>query len=224
MSDNKFVSGGLLFTAVSFFTYQLMSNNTKPKQKHTRPYRPNIASILEETSMETSILESHPIPTPNNTPEYLVKDPDITLPNLDIYDEINSPLVPLESSEISQIVENIENLGEKRDTNSMSSFLELFNTGSQTDTEELEFTKINNSKADQVESILRNIINDVTNKNVYGSAGESAKSISLNNETHSETTSDILNISYHSDGEILPIRRRKKVNRILKFYKRSKSN
>ena len=228
MSDNKLVTGGLLFTAVSLFTYHFMGDNLKPRRiRRNYNYKTTIAPIIEE---ELEIFEElHKTKTPSNTPtskQILNLKTDISDLNLNhpVYNEKESPLVD-NTNEISEIIETIDNFDKNKldsATNSMSSFLELCNTGSQTDTEELEFLK--------VDIILKNIISNITDRNIYGNTEPEvvrptiSPTISFNDKIYSESNSYILNISYYSDGEIYKRKKRKKVNRVLKFLKRNKSN
>ena len=179
MTDNKLVSGGLLFTAVSIFTYSYhMFNKNK--------FKPNIKSIEENIIGEILDKQSdNNTKTPSNTPQP-EQDNEIQLnkTSIDIYNEDDSPLQNLQNLEINNIVEEIQEKFTKKDSNtgSISSFLELFNTGSQTDTEELEFLNVNS--------------------NIYGELPKPSllfKSLSCDNINYDEE-SDV-EFSYCSEGE-----------------------
>lgn len=230
--SEKLVTGSILFTAVSLFTYHFMGHNLKPKKsnrKHIKfeNYKTPISPIVEGINEEE--VEDDKIKTPSNTPissHELYKIDDISDLQLDHQEKENTPLLIIQDN-ISDIIDNMENFDKKVDsnTNSMSSFVELCNTYSLTDTEELEFYKVD----DTILKRISNVSKEFPSAHIYGTADIEepiGQPISLtldDNPTYSESMSDI-NISYYSDGEKYKTKRRKKVNGILKFLKRNKSN
>lgn len=264
MSD-KFVSGGLLFAAASFFTYHIMTSpKPKPNKRRFRPrpeFKTNIATITEEISeeiIENNTNPSTPHNTLNNSPiqnSPLVNQdqtPDENIPELVITSDEKTISEKDISDEVDSIVENINNFDCKKDsnTNSISSFLELNNTGSLTGTEELEFTKINESV--EFDKILTKIINKVIvgnspPDNVYGSPGLSDKEDEVpipvvvpiprimniyeipkrEEYKDKEYNSDLEDndVNYFSDNESNRIKYKikKKKRKFLNFFKRTKT-
>lgn len=197
----------------------------------------NISTIIEEVE-----IKEDPI-TPNNTLSNTEnQSPKTKSINIETFTESESPLGVTNSS-IDSIVENIEKFTKKdNNTDSMSSFLELFNTGSLTDTEELEFTNLTNDES--MDKLLKKIITNavINNKNIYGTSGEESPTQSLvNQETLKKTpqvegykdkeyNSDLENeMNYFSEDEGRKRNQKKKrkfPNQLafLRFFKRSKSN
>ena len=161
MSDNnKLISGGIVFALTSLATYSFHKMlNEKQKQ-----YNSN-------RRMESIIENYHENITPSNTPN---TEPQIQLnETLITYDEIDSPLKQME--DIEKFLTNEENLKLpditpptmeiqenqlENPTKSMSTFYELNHTNSITNTEDLEFTKVEFSKSNSNSNIKKN--------NIYG--------------------------------------------------------
>lgn len=213
MSDNKFVSATFLFGAVSFLTYQLLPKSTK-KRNRSEIYKTKISTIDENNEigeLENNIKLSYNRITNPITPHNTVVTTPIDSPKLNPK-MINQSV--LELDEINCIVESIEKFEENKknsNTNSISSFLELYNTGSQTDTEELEFTKILNvyGTSDSVGSIT---------------PPDKIKIVRLDQQDK-EYNSDLENdVNYFSADEGQKQKQKQKKKKLLKFLKRRKSN
>lgn len=188
MSD-KLVSGGLLFTAVSFLTYQFI-NGHKPVRKQ---YKTNMQPIKEEEIIEEIIK------TPSNTLENTPKKSPNLKEEIETF-ELNdtSPLLIQENENFQDIINNMNNMVNKEtNSNSISSFLELYNTGSLTNTDDLEFTKINNS------DLLKKLID---NKEIYG---KPTNSLDEEKTDSLENMNNVLSEGYNSDSELI-IKRKKK--------------
>jgi len=231
MSDNKFVSGGLLLAAVSFMTYKIIG---------TRPIIPNKIRKNRYSPMMniSTIHEGHHEEEQPTTPENSLATSELKLQVEPIYKQeesllINENILP---DELDSIVENINKMGKKdskdSSTNSMSSFLELNNTGSMTGTGELEFTNVDIDE-NNLDKILKEIINQVVIKvdNIYGSPGmsesEEIPKLKQNNFLEEykdkEYNSDLdeKEVDYYSEDETRKIKKKKK---FLKSLVRRKSN
>ena len=242
MSD-KIVSGGLLFTAVSLLTYSMWSSSKpkpSPRKRRYNPiaYKTTISTINEERSEE--ITQEIPI-TPNNTINNTVNNTPIQTQTPIIEENISELIILTEektiSDEVDSIVENINKFeGRNSNTNSISSFLELNNTGSMTDTEELEFTKINETvDLDKLlKKIINNVIDNTTQNNVYGSPGATNEIPNIpkifeipNREEYKdkEYNSDLEDndVNYFSDNESNRIKYKRKKKFFNIFKKRNKS-
>jgi hypothetical protein len=197
MNDNKLISGGLIFAFTSLVTYgyHAMNDTSKYKRKYT-PMKP----IIEEYDNNDNDNDNGTI-TPSNTPELRPENNSISsidTKDLLTYQEDSSPLkIDEEDDDIEKIINTIEKkIDNHTNTLSISSFLELCNTGSQTDTEELEFTKLNNK--------FSNISITRFDDKKYHS--------DCNYESDNSEKSDI-EISYFSETELYKPRKKKRFSK-----------
>ncbi len=161
---DKIISGGLLFTVVSLFTYQFMFSGPGPNNSDSVNIKRKNASH-----------RSNPDHLPLVDQKTLYKEGD------------DSPIVSLDEEVILLKKEKRPESG----SNSFSSFFELRNTGSLTDTEELEFVKLNDYKF--IDNILESLIENISDVSQSLSDSE----IDNNNKSYYSV------ISYHSDSELV---------------------
>ena len=199
MNDNKLVTGGFVFALTSLVTYSYHILNDKSKYK-LRQNR-QLETIIEDIIGENEISQKKNT-TPNNTPESEKNlSNDFKTNNIKTYNEKSSPLQKLKDDKIDILVKDMKILAEEKinsGTHSMSSFLELYNTGSQTDTEELEFTKLDHYRGQEI----------------YGTPIITTLTHSADFKCESDESSEV-EISYYSETEILkPSSKRKLLDRV----------
>lgn len=197
--SEKLVSGGILFAITSLATYsyhQIMSE----KKERKRPYRLDIQQ-MEPIQEYSPILKNV---TPNNTPASELIIPDQTL---ELFNEDNTLLTKEEDIEkikkrVEQIEKTLDKTFDKTNSITMSSFFELYHTGSQTDTEELEFTKLENINKQ---------------RQIYGSPNiyPFNKGYSSEKDYKYDLSEEIDNKSYYSDSELY-----KKKRKIVNFLRK----
>ena len=209
MSDNKLFSGGLIFalSSLATYSYHIMNQPTRPRPSSYTRQNKNLSTIIEEhTNINSNI-------TPNNTPENEITNNKELNENIEKYMDNFSLVQKDNKEEINKLIENLEEKNKqiKSKTNSitMSSFLELYNTNSQTNTDDLEFTKLEHK----------------LERNVYGTLDDEKPFIKkFDKDYHSEElyesdeSSDV-EISYYSENEIYFKSKSKKKNFLKKIFK-----
>ena len=198
MSD-KLVSGSIIFTAVSLFTYNFL-NSTSSREKKER-YVPKKLMEQMETIFENQEETGRPV-TPTNTPNSNPQEERLTLKKILDTCGSNDLLIT------NDMVLNDDNT----QTFTMSSFLEL--EGDQTDTEELEFTKIN-SKLDLFKPKLILLSNKEKSKDERETKSEEIY-------TQEEEKSEDIEYSYYSESNLeeLEKKERKKNRKRVGLFKR----
>ena len=183
--SEKIVSGGLLFTAVSLFTYKFLNSANREKKEK---YNPDKLMEHLETIFENHEQEHNKPVTPSNTPN---SEPErLTLKKILDNCGSNDLLVT------NDLLINDGDKGDQTQTFTMSSFLEL--EGDQTDTEELEFTTIN-SKLDLFKPRLQLLKDEEPSKET--------KSEEI--YTYDEKSDDV-EYSYYSESSLIELEKKEK--------------
>lgn len=200
MDENKLVSGGIIFALSSIATYSYHQMMTQNKKKRKRKIMKKMSPIMEFRELQSGQV------TPCNTP--LSNTAEITPAQTPISKSPTNELVLKVEEPLMEIKELNEKSNEKTNSCSMSSFLELNQTGSQTDTEELEFMKLDKIKSDRKVYGTPTLI--ITERNKI------KNTIKLNSsEKEYDTDSEDIEVSYYSEGELL----KHKTRPLLNFFK-----
>lgn len=187
-NNHRLVSGGILFALTSIATYQLhkmfRNKNVQPK---TPPNSP-----IECTTPCNSPIDCN---TPSNSP-------------IDCNTPSNTPLECTTPCNESQEEECC--LVKKEENSESLSFVKLRHTGSQTGTDELNFTKIESNKDHRIYG------NPCVNINLTNSRGYNSE---INYKSDCE--SDEIQISYYSESDLLKIDEKRKRN-IFQYFRNKK--
>ena len=196
MDENKLVSGGIIFALSSLATlsyHNMMNKNNRKKNKKTIKKMKPIIEVEENdgyipstnTPISNSIEELNPITqtlTVQEESKLIIHDNDIKI--IKTFEPPNNT-----------------------NTNTMSSFFELNNTCSLTNTEELEFTKLDSIQHDC--KIYGTPTLKLINKNNY-------RGYSSEREEYGSDSDDV-EVTYYSEGELI-----KNKNKLFKYFKRKK--
>lgn len=208
MDENKLVSGGIIFALSSIATYsyhQMINQNTKKNNKKNNKKNKR---KLKKPIMEPIMEENEGSLPPNNTPIMSLT------PNMKSVKVIEhkepKPIVEKEDPPTGRLRNKVSSEN-KSNSITMSSFFELNNTGSLTNTEELEFTKIEHKKDFKIYGSPEcykpklKLIN--TDKGYSSERGEY------------DSDSDDIQVTYYSEGELL-----KNKSKIFRYFRRRKTN